>query len=392
MTSTGASGRRLRVLLVTRNFPPLLGGMEKFNFRLFGELAKSCDVALCGPAGCAEHAPAGTDVVEVPGRGLAAFLIRLTWAALRTARGFRPDVILAGSGLTAPIALAASRLTGARYAVFVYGLDLVVGHRVYQWLWVPAIRRADVILPISEYTRRVAIEQGLDPARMTLITPGVDMPARDPRSATAFREQFSLAGRPMLLAVGRLTRRKGIAEFVANVLPTIAQAFPEAILVVIGGEPADALAGNRGGATARVLAAADEHGIARNVLLLGRRDDDVLAAALQAADVHVFPVIEIPGDVEGFGMVAIEAAASGLPTVAFRAGGIPDAVADGVSGALLAPGDYAGMASAIERYLRAGADRSRIREACIAHARRFDWRNIGHRLVTALAEGSGAVA
>ncbi len=99
---------------------------------------------------------------------------------------------------------------------------------------------------------------------------------------------------------------------------------------------------------------------------------------------HVFPVIEIPGDVEGFGMVAIEAASQGVPTVAFRVGGIPDAIADGVSGRLIAPGDYAALSDAIGQYLAPSDDRAALRDACIAHARAFDWRVIGGRLMHVL--------
>jgi phosphatidylinositol alpha-1,6-mannosyltransferase len=328
--------------------------------------------------------PAGAEAVEVRGRNLGVFLARLAIAALGRARRFRPDVVLAGSGLTAPIALAAARMTGARYAVFVYGLDLVVASRAYQWLWMPAIRRADIIIPISAYTRAVAIERGLDASRMTTITPGVDMPPVDPDAATRFRAAHGLTGKPVLISIGRLTRRKGLVEFVERALPAIVRAFPDATLVVIGGEPVDALAGNRGGTTERVRAAAAKHGIEKNVLLLGRCSDEVADAALQAADVHVFPVIEVPGDVEGFGMVAIEAAAHGVPTVAFRVGGIPDAVADGASGRLIAPGDYDAMIRAVAGYLGED-DRVAVRAACLAHARSFDWSLLGARLAHTLS-------
>lgn len=390
MTGADASATRLRVMLVTRNFPPLLGGMERFNQRLFGEIARGADVALCGPAGCAAYAPPNCETAEARGSNLGVFLVRLALAARRTARRFRPHIVLAGSGLTAPIALMAARAVGARYGVFVYGLDLVVRSPIYQTLWMPTIRKAAFIFPISEYTRSVAIERGLDARRMNLITPGVDPPAGPAPDAAAFRARYSLEGRPILLTVGRLTNRKGVAEFVEKSLPAIVRRFPRAVLVVVGGEPSDALAGNRGGATERVRAAAAANGTTENVLLLGRCEDDVVAAAFAAADVHVFPVIEIPGDVEGFGMVAIEAASQGVPTVAFRVGGIPDAIEDGVSGRLIAPSDYAALSDAIGQYLASPGDRTALRDACIAHARAFDWRVIGGRLMHVLEEAVAA--
>ncbi len=186
--SAGAQpSRKLRLLLITRNFPPLLGGMEKFNERLFAEMARECDVALCGPAGCEEYAPSNAMVASVPGGTLPKFLMRLGFAAIRTSRRFRPDVVIAGSGLTAPIAWLAARSVRARSAVFLYGLDLVVKSRIYQSFWMPAIRAADHSFPISEFTRRVAIERGVPVRGMRLITPGVDMPVLDAGAAAEFR-------------------------------------------------------------------------------------------------------------------------------------------------------------------------------------------------------------
>lgn len=383
MAMSGA-GRKLRVLVVTRNFPPLLGGMEKFNARLFAEMARECDVALCGPACAGQYVPPNTPVTEVRGRKLPVFLAGLAVAAVRMARRFRPDVVVAGSGLTSPLALVAARSVRARYAVFVYGLDLVVNSPIYQRFWMPTIRSADLSFPISEYTRRIAIERGLPAARMKLLTPGVDMPVLDPQAADAFRQRFGLEGRPILLSVGRLTNRKGIVEFIEKSLPSIVHAHPDVAFVIIGGEPSDALSGNRGGAMDRIRQAALGAGVDRNVILLGRCDDEVVLAAYQASQVHVFPVIEIPGDVEGFGLVALEAAASGLPTVAFRVGGIPDAIGEGASGTLVAPADYAHMSDAVCRYLDSEGTGASMRDSCIGFARQFDWGIIGQRLIDAL--------
>ncbi len=181
-----------------------------------------------------------------------------------------------------------------------------------------------------------------------------------------------------------MTARKGVVEFIENSLPGIARSHPDVAFVIIGGEPTDALAGNRGGAMARIENAAKRHGVERNVVVLGKCPDDVVAAAYQASQVHAFPVIEIPGDVEGFGIVALEAAASGIPTVAFRVGGVPDAIGEGISGALLAAGDYAGMSAAILRYLDGSGEATSMRDSSIGFARQFEWKVIGRRLIDAL--------
>jgi phosphatidylinositol alpha-1,6-mannosyltransferase len=99
--------------------------------------------------------------------------------------------------------------------------------------------------------------------------------------------------------------------------------------------------------------------------------------AYMAADVLVFPVQEIPGDIEGFGMVAIEAAAHNLPTVAFAVGGVPDAVRDGISGALVARGDNESFARATIKFLD---PRSGLRTDSRQFAESFCWQKFGQRL------------
>lgn len=377
MTVVGeATHRRQKILWVTRNLPPLVGGMERFNQRVLEQLGKQFDVAVCGPSGCGSFLPGVRDLSEVPLRPLPLFIVRMLFASLRTARRFKPDIVIAGSGLTAPIALVAARSVGARALVFLYGLDLVVSNRLYQWLWIPAIRACDGFIAISRHTHDLAVGKQLRDADMATVNPGVDPPADHGETTSPFRATHDLGDRPILLSVGRLTRRKGLVEFIRECLPRIVLALPDVVLVVVGGEPADALAGNRGGVSSEIRALASELGIERHVLLLGRVSDAEVAAAYRASTVHVFPVRDTPGDVEGFGLVALDAAMAGVPTVAFAVGGIPDAIEQGVSGILVAPGDYAQFTEAVLRYVSAGLDDER-RRACIAFARRFEWDRMG---------------
>jgi phosphatidylinositol alpha-1,6-mannosyltransferase len=101
----------------------------------------------------------------------------------------------------------------------------------------------------------------------------------------------------------------------------------------------------------QVREAARQVGLSEQVVFAGRLDDDEMAGAFQLADVFVLPVVPRPGDMEGFGIVLLEAAASGTPSVATRIGGIPDAVADGETGVLVPSLDYGAMADALIRLL-----------------------------------------
>jgi phosphatidylinositol alpha-1,6-mannosyltransferase len=380
--NTGTEGAP-RALLVTRNFPPLVGGMERLNHRLLAALAAAGPVALVGPVGCRAHAASAERVVEVRLRPLWRFLAGAAVAAARLARALRPVVVVAGSGLVAPQALCAARLVGARCAVYVHGLDLVATNPIYQRCWLPAIRRADHVLANSRHTARLAVARGIAPERISIVTPGVDGGAAVCPDAAALRALHGLGEGPVLLSVGRLTARKGLEAFVRDVLPIVAARHPGVRLAIIGEEPRDALHAAGGAERARVLAAADAAGMAERVVLLGRVDDARLAELLAVADLHVFPVQAIPGDVEGFGMVALEAAAQGTPTLGYAVGGVPDAVEQGASGELVEAGDARALAEAILRWL--ARPRGAAAVACRAFAGRNDWDAFGRKLREALA-------
>jgi phosphatidylinositol alpha-1,6-mannosyltransferase len=342
-----SSDSRPLAFLVTRNFPPLLGGMERVNQHLLAAMDDGWQTALCGPDGCARFVPSKTEVYESKVKPLPVFLVATMWRALRLARRRQPRWVVAGSGLVAPIVWLAARCCRGRSAVYLHGLDVVAPSRIYQWLWLPFIRRCDLVLVNSTHTKRLALSNGVPGSKLNVLHPGTDLPALDAAAASDFRRRHDLGQRRLLLSVGRLTRRKGLVEFVANALPAILASWPDALLLVIGGEATDALHAQAGSERDRILTAAVGAGVAQSVRFLGRCDDATLACAYQAADVHIFPVLELPGDVEGFGMVALEAAAHGLPTVAFAVGGVPDAVQDGRTGALVRSGDYAGLADAV---------------------------------------------
>jgi phosphatidylinositol alpha-1,6-mannosyltransferase len=364
-----------KLLIVTRNFPPLWGGMERLNWHMAEELSRFYEVRLVAPAGAEAHVSRAIRVTSVPLRPLWRFLIAAAIKAIREARLWRPDIVLAGSGLTAPIARMAARVSGAKAIVYAHGLDMTVPHPVYRALWLPCMRKLDGVIANSRATAMLAEAIGMPSTRIGIVHPGVAIPDADPDARSRFRAAHGLGEAPVLLSVGRLTERKGMREFVCNVLPMVVAERPDAQLVIIGDAPENSLYA-KGQSVESIKSAARAAGVAGNVRFLGKRFGAELADAYMGADVHVFPVRFLPNDPEGFGMVAVEAAAHGLATVAYATGGVVDAVEEGVSGILTQPDDHAAFAKAVLRLLEHPLPVEEMR----AFAAGFEWKIFAEKI------------
>lgn len=374
-----ASDKRPAILVISRNLPPMVGGMERLVWHIVDELRAEYRVHVVGPTGCTPLLPDGVTATEVPLKPLFWYLLCSKASTLWQALRLRPRIVFAGSGLTAPFAWLAARLVGARAVVYLHGLDIESRQPIYRLLWRPFFRRCDQILVNSHFTHQLACDAGVAAERIAILHPGVELPdTRDAaRQRTAFRHEYELGDFPIMLYVGRITARKGLALFVREILPGIIEQLPDAKLVVVGDEPTHALH-HQQGEYKRVADTLAANGLTRSVLFLRNLDDRALDSAYFAADVLVFPVQQQSYDNEGFGMVAVEAAAHGTPTVAFAAGGVPDAVSDGVSGDLIPAGTYSAFADAVS--VRLDSCDAKISESCREFALPFSWTAFGRRL------------
>ena len=293
----------LRVLFLTRKYPPMIGGLETLSYNL-----------TTGYKGPKTIVPLGRLQ-----RHLLWFLPYVSLRVLFT--GYRYDLVHVGDPMLSLAGRIAHVVWRRKVVMCVHGLDLVYEHRLYQ-AYLKAFMYADTYVAISAATRRLAESRGLHP--VTIITIGVSGEFfQIERQADADAEVAAARrGRPVLLTTGRLIARNGVAWFVSNVLPRL-----DALYVVAGG----------GRDHERIQKAAVEAGVTDKMLLIWQPPQERLYKLFSAADVFVMPNIPIPNDVEGFGIVGIEGAASGLPVVASRLEGIPDAVIDGESGILVEP-------------------------------------------------------
>lgn len=205
-----------------------------------------------------------------------------------------------------------------------------------------AYRHADQVIANSEFTRDELLKLGLDPRRIVLISPGVDserfrpdLPHDDLRARIGITQ-----AQPLILSVGRLSRRKGFDQ-VVKVLPELVARGIDVHYAVIGiGEDRTYLS-----------SLAEERGVAARVHLLGHVPMDELPRWYNAAEVFAMPNREIDGDTEGFGMVFLEAAACAKPAIAGRAGGTAAAVVHELTGLRVDGADAPEVAAALARLL-----------------------------------------
>ena len=368
-----------RILLITRNLPPLVGGMEKLMLNLANGLAEYADVTIVGPTGCSAFFPDDLVAYEFA-ENAPTFILSSTWKALRLCHSHDFDIIIGGSGLVSPTLRILGRIFGCKTLVYLHGLDLVVNNIIYQSVFTPCHRRLSRVLVNSSNTLHLAMEKGIVGERISIVNPGTNIPQTpDAKALSHFRENHNIDFEKTIVFVGRMTKRKGLSAFVKHSLPEILRKEPRCGLVIVGDEPQDSL--NQLGEGAAVIDVVSSLENRDRVRFLGKLSDADLNVCYAASAVQIFPLIDIPGDVEGFGMVAIEAAACGTPTVAFNLGGVADAISSD-NGHLVAPGHYEQFTTAVLAVLQSEEPTS---QQCIRHGEKYCWdnfhRNIKHEVL-----------
>jgi phosphatidylinositol alpha-1,6-mannosyltransferase len=340
------------VLIITWNFPPRRGGIEYLISHLCAGLGKRHSVTVITTRVPREGLDENV-VFRAPWRGLIVFGIYALWRGARLLLGDpAKKIVFGGSALVTPLVLILARLYGRKAVVQVHGLDVAYANALYQFLCVRRLKYCEQVIANSAYTAALAKRAGVPEHRLTVIPPGIDpqrFAAR--RNVEAVKDKLGLKRQRMILFVGRLARRKGVKEFIEQSFARIIREIPDVHFVVAGDNPRESLT-HRDDVLSEIKGVVERLRLQDHVRLLGAVSDEQLVALYQIADVVVLPALAAKEDVEGFGIVLLEAAAAATPTVATAIGGISDAMAHGKGGVLVAPGDYDEMTRALLRLLR----------------------------------------
>ncbi len=311
---------------VTRKYPPQRGGMELLSLELTTRIARRRPTRIIAKA---VRRPA------LPGFIVAAALRLL----VDCARG-RIAVLHLGDPVLSPLAMVA-KVFGVPTVVTIHGLDVTYDHPLYRFWLRLFLWKLDAYVCISDSARKAAVERGVPENRTSVIGVGIDIaPIPVPQ---ARRED------DLLLFVGRLVRRKGLAWFVGNVLPALAAKRPRLRLAVLGDGPE----------RQTVIDIAARARVLDKVELLGSADDARKWEWYARATACIMPNVRIEGDIEGFGIVALEAMAAGCALIVSDIEGLAEAIA-GSPAQPVPAGDADAWCTAVSRLLDDAQLRRRI--------------------------------
>ena len=357
---------------ITRKYPPSIGGMQCFNEKLVAHLKQLGDFHLLSW---------GRSQALMP-LFLVYVFFKVVWLKLTG----RVQTIYLSDALMSPLGLIFKKLFSMRVLVTAHGRDATFTFPGYRWAVGRSLRQLDGVICVSRHTKDYCLRMGVDEKILSVIPNGVSV------EDFAWKEDthpdrclgLNLAGKTVLLSVGRLVPRKGMDRFVSELLPEIVRRHPQTFCLIVGDGPL----------RKKIQSLVAERGLEDHVRLLVDIpwNDPRLTAAYNCARIFVMPNVPVKGDVEGFGIVVLEAAAAGCVVVASRLEGIEEAIEDGANGILVRWDDNAAF---LNELLRLAEDPEMAGELG-RKARRFvedkyDWKKIARLYHQVFNQSSAAL-
>jgi phosphatidylinositol alpha-1,6-mannosyltransferase len=346
-----------KILLVTNDLGPRAGGIESFVLSLVERVPKGCLIIYTSTQ--KGSAPFDAQLLERFGavviRDRAKILLptpRVNHRAVKILKQYQIKTVWFGAA--APLALMAKQLrtSGATNIV-----ALSHGHEIW-WAKIPVLKQllrkiikdVDHLGYLGQFTKSEIAKASNQIDKFVQIAPGIDIDHFMPKSARAdLIKKYRLEDRRVIVSVGRLVHRKGQDKLIES-LPKILQSFPDAVLLLVGEGPIKQMLKN----TAKQL------GVTNQVIFAGRVQHIDLPDYICLGEVFAMPVrSRFAGlEVEGLGIVYLEASACGLPVIVGNSGGATDAVIDGITGLLVDGSDIDQIADAVCKLL---TDQSRAK-------------------------------
>lgn len=341
----------MRILFLSRVHPPVVGGLENQSYNLvqnFKEINKETFV-----------------IANTKGKKALPYFLPLSFfKSLYLIWKHNITHVHLSDGVLAPLGNLLKKLTGVTVAVTIHGLDITYPKSIYQKIIPKNVNKLDTIICISQNTMNECVKKGIDKKKCVVVPNGINTDEfvikkskKELREGLAQELTLDLKGKKILFTSGRLIKRKGVAWFVNFVMPKL----PKNYIYLISGDGVE---------RETIEKAIARKKLGNRVRLLGRTDFAILRLLYNSADVFIMPNISVKGDVEGFGLVAVESASCGLPVVASDVDGISDAVIHGKTGYLVKEKNVKEFVSSIKKMkLRGNTVRAYVKN-------HFDWKKV----------------
>lgn len=308
----------MRVLLITMEWPPFKGGAGNYYFNLTENLS-DCRVK----------------VLQAGSSSFYKFFwpkwLKLFFKVRQLVKKDRPDLIWVGQVLPiGTVAYLIKKFLKIPYFVSTHGLDIMLPQKSSrkEKIMRRVLNEAQFITANSKFTKKELLNLDIAEEKIEVIypCPNIKAAAVSLEQIRELKQELNLEDKRVLLTVGRLVKRKGQVK-VIQALPALLKKFPELVYVVVGNGPESAI----------LKAKSLKLGLKNKVIFLANISNEELPTYYQLSDIFVMPAENLAGDVEGFGIVYLEAAMLGLPSVAGKSGGVTEAILDGQTGLLVEP-------------------------------------------------------
>ena len=333
-----------KVLCMTRKYPPSVGGMERFCYDLYTLLEKEKDLDV---------------TVKALGKSqkhLIWFFPYCWFYLLFNARKY--DVIIFSDALFAGCSWIAGVVSKKTKRITdIHGLDITYPNPIYKLYMKMFLKKFDLYVCNSKNTEELVKSRGI--ANTTIINRGVNIhDTFNTITKEEFDRKFNIPeGATVMITVGRLVKRKGVEWFVKNVMPSLKD--EKIIYLVAGGGPEKE----------NIQKAIDSNKLESKVRLLGKISDEDLNNLYRNADIFMMPNIPVENDVEGFGIVSIEASYNKCLLIAADVYGISDAVIDKKNGYLVECKNVDKYIELIKDYINNREEYADIRKAFSEYTR-----------------------
>ncbi|MDP8233397.1 MAG: glycosyltransferase family 4 protein [Candidatus Saelkia tenebricola] len=271
------------------------------------------------------------------------FLIKAIWILVSK----KPDLVYLNDGLLSVIGVIL-KIFKIPVIITIHGLDITYKNKLYQWLIPRCVSKLNRVISISSATRKECLNRGVPEDKISIVPDGFRDQFYISEDKAGLRKEFTakfdldLKNKKILLSVSRLIERKGIHWFVDNVIPILKCSSKDFIYFVAGD----------GVLYEQIKKIISKKGLSNWVVLLGGVDDDLLMMLYNISDVLIMPNIPVAGDIEGFGVVALEASSCKIPVIASDLEGIKDVLLNGDMGTLVKPFDESDFKTQILNMLR----------------------------------------